>query len=261
MAGAIVIKTYYIYEWYNIDTNEVFYVGKGTGRRKGMISNRNPYFKHYYNKHNCDVRIVKDEIEDENYAYELEVKLIAEYKSRGECFTNITDGGESPPTCYGERNGMYGRKRTEEERQKISESIKKGGKCKGKNNKQYGISPKDRMDEETYKRWIEKHKQSLSGINNPQYGISPYQRIPEDKIEIWKKNISKSCSGELNGNAKMVRMYNENLSINFSMIQACANYLCENNLTTNCLQTVTAKISKAMLSGEIYLGFYFERIK
>lgn len=26
-------KKFYVYEWYNIDTNEVFYVGKGCGNR------------------------------------------------------------------------------------------------------------------------------------------------------------------------------------------------------------------------------------
>ena len=26
-------KKYYVYEWFVIETNEVFYVGKGTGRR------------------------------------------------------------------------------------------------------------------------------------------------------------------------------------------------------------------------------------
>ena len=34
-------KKFYVYEWYNIDTNEVFYVGKGCGNRYKTTSRRN----------------------------------------------------------------------------------------------------------------------------------------------------------------------------------------------------------------------------
>ena len=36
---------YYVYEWYIEDTNEIFYVGKGTGNRVISMKNRNSYFK------------------------------------------------------------------------------------------------------------------------------------------------------------------------------------------------------------------------
>lgn len=38
-------KKYYVYKWYNIDTNEVFYIGKGCGNRSGQVSCRNEILK------------------------------------------------------------------------------------------------------------------------------------------------------------------------------------------------------------------------
>lgn len=40
-------KEYYIYEWYNVDTNVVFYVGKGKNNRKDIKSGRNKIDKKY----------------------------------------------------------------------------------------------------------------------------------------------------------------------------------------------------------------------
>lgn len=37
----------YVYEWYNVDTNEVFYVGKGINNRMHSMKNRNQYFLRY----------------------------------------------------------------------------------------------------------------------------------------------------------------------------------------------------------------------
>lgn len=50
---------YYIYEWFIIPTNEVFYVGKGKNKRYKTVRNRNKYFLDMYKAHECDVRIVK----------------------------------------------------------------------------------------------------------------------------------------------------------------------------------------------------------
>lgn len=226
-----------------------------------MIANRNVYFKRYYEKYDCDVRIVEDNIEDEDYAYELEAELICMYKSIGECFTNITDGWENPPVCRGERNGMYGKNHTEESRRKMSEALKNSGSSNGKNNSQYGISPKDRMSREVYDGWIEKHRQKMSGSGNSQYKISPYQRILAEKIELWKKHISESCKDELNGNARSVRMYNEDFLIDFPMIKRCVQYIYESDLTSNARATINNKVSNAISSGKSYLGFYFDYIK
>lgn len=84
---------YYVYEWYNIDSKEVFYVGKGNGKRYKTVDGRNQYFQNYYNKHNCEVRKVKINLLEED-AYKLEIETIAKYKAIGQCVCNFHKGGE-----------------------------------------------------------------------------------------------------------------------------------------------------------------------
>lgn len=52
-------KEFYIYEWYNKDTKEIFYVGKGCGKRVRQIKGRNKLFLDYISKNNVDHRIIK----------------------------------------------------------------------------------------------------------------------------------------------------------------------------------------------------------
>lgn len=49
-------RKFYVYEWYIINTGEVFYVGKGTGNRYKSLNSRNYFFQCMYNSHDCDVR-------------------------------------------------------------------------------------------------------------------------------------------------------------------------------------------------------------
>lgn len=83
---------FYIYEWYNIDTKEVFYVGKGKGNRYKVVKGRNSYFLNYHNKYSCAVRKVRQGMaEKEAYAYEID--LISYYKDINQCKCNIHEGG------------------------------------------------------------------------------------------------------------------------------------------------------------------------
>ena len=70
----------------------------------------------------------------------------------------------------GSKNGMYGRKRTSEEKKKISQSRILLGSSKGKNNPMYGISLNDILSEEEIKLWHQRQSASLSGKKNPAYG-------------------------------------------------------------------------------------------
>lgn len=58
-------KNFYVYEWFIIDSFEIFYVGKGTGRRKLELHNRSKYFMNIYNKYNCAVRLHKQSLTNE----------------------------------------------------------------------------------------------------------------------------------------------------------------------------------------------------
>lgn len=84
---------YYVYEWFNVDTGEVFYVGKGKGSRYKNKTKRNQYFINYVNKYNCNVRKIKENLTEEE-AFNFEIDTIAKYKKIGECKCNLSLGGE-----------------------------------------------------------------------------------------------------------------------------------------------------------------------
>lgn len=83
---------FYVYEWYNIDTKEIFYVGKGCNRRYKIVAGRNEDFLNYHANHNVDVRIVK-EFEKEEDAFKYEEELMQLYWKQGQPLCNRKEGG------------------------------------------------------------------------------------------------------------------------------------------------------------------------
>jgi hypothetical protein len=85
---------FYVYEHIRLDTNAVFYVGKGRGRRCFEAKRRNQHWKRIVAKAGgFDVRVVVDKI-DEELAFLAEQELIAKLKLQGASLANLTDGGE-----------------------------------------------------------------------------------------------------------------------------------------------------------------------
>ncbi len=82
---------FYVYEWYNIHTNEIFYVGKGCKLRY-KVRKHNKKFNEYLQNHDCDSRIVKT-FKKESLAFEYEFERIRELKSKDQCECNLIDGG------------------------------------------------------------------------------------------------------------------------------------------------------------------------
>lgn len=83
---------FYVYEWFNVETNDVFYVGKGCGRRYKPTNKRNERFKEYCRNNECDYRIVKT-FDNEKDAFEYEDYRISELKDIGQAECNIYSGG------------------------------------------------------------------------------------------------------------------------------------------------------------------------
>ena len=83
---------FYVYEWYNVNTEEIFYVGKGCGNRYKQVSKRNQLFKTYYENNECAVRIIKN-FELEQDAFDYEKQRIGELKNINQCSCNIDEGG------------------------------------------------------------------------------------------------------------------------------------------------------------------------
>ena len=114
---------YYIYEWFVVDTGEIFYVGKGT-RERYKCRKRNKLFNEYIQCHECDSRIIKY-FESENEAFEYEYNRIKELKEMGQCQCNVMNGGRGGTTewwteearkYYSENNIM----KSEEQRERMS---------------------------------------------------------------------------------------------------------------------------------------------
>lgn len=84
---------FYVYIHRRRDSNEVFYVGKGTGGRSSRSWGRNRRWQAIANKHGFDCEIVEQGL-FESDALDLEVELIKFYKECGCKLVNMTNGGE-----------------------------------------------------------------------------------------------------------------------------------------------------------------------
>lgn len=101
---------FYVYEWFNVDTGKVFYVGKGCGKRY-KVRKHNDHFDDYIAKNRCDSRIVR-EFESEDDAFEYELRHTTQLIMSGQCSCNIYPGGAG-----GTRSSW-----TDESRKKSSEN-------------------------------------------------------------------------------------------------------------------------------------------
>lgn len=83
---------FYVYEWFNIETNEIFYVGKGCKDRYKQLTKRNKLFKKYYESNKCESRIIKT-FKNEQDAFKFENDRILELKKLSQCLCNLDNGG------------------------------------------------------------------------------------------------------------------------------------------------------------------------
>jgi len=134
-------EIFYVYEHIRNDTNEIFYVGKGSGDRCYKKIGRNQHWHNIVNYAGFTVRMIVEDI-SEDLALELEIELIKELRELGIPLVNYTDGGD----------GVSGYKHTDEARARMSE-------------KRTGVKRKP-FSEETLAKMSEVHR----GSNNPMYG-------------------------------------------------------------------------------------------
>ena len=104
-----------IYRHIRLDTNEVFYIGIGNEKRPYTKHRRSGFWNNIVNKTEYEVQILKKNL-TWNEAVELEILLISYYGRKDNntgILCNMTDGGE----------GSYGRKQTQECKNKISKAV------------------------------------------------------------------------------------------------------------------------------------------
>lgn len=83
------MKKYYVYFHYTKDTNELFYIGKGSKNRFKSYSKRNSYWKNVVNKHRFISKIIESNLEEE-VAFMIEILAIEFFNPK----CNLTEGGE-----------------------------------------------------------------------------------------------------------------------------------------------------------------------
>ena len=111
---------FYVYLHIRKDTNEIFYVGKGKKDRASSKAGRNNYWNKIVKKaQGFTVKFMAVKLM-EHEAFNLEKKLILQFRNAGLKLANITDGGDGVSgeknffygkRFFGEQNAMFGRKR------------------------------------------------------------------------------------------------------------------------------------------------------
>lgn len=170
---------YYIYIHRRLDTNEIFYVGKGKNNRAYSKKNRNNYWKNI-TKDGYLVEILHKDL-SESDAYLKEIELIENLKP----VTNLTKGGEGGNTF--ELLPNIDKEKFIEESKKRARRPGSGIECCAKIRKG--------QTKETCKAladMAEKHSKTFSGEGNPMFGKSHWYNKTEDEIQIIKDKTSKS---------------------------------------------------------------------
>ncbi len=86
-------NNYYVYQHVRLDTEAVFYVGKGRDKRAYTKSGRSQYWQNIVSKAGHRVEIVHAQLTEQE-SLDLEVETIAKYRAQGYTLCNMTDGGE-----------------------------------------------------------------------------------------------------------------------------------------------------------------------
>lgn len=137
----------------------VFYVGMGlTIYRPKNFRCRSKCWKDFVKNNTKDIKInIVKTFDNREDALKLEKELIIHYKRLGQAQTNIFIGTSNP----NELNGFYGKKHTNEAKEKISKRAKKRFKNK-ENHPRYG----NHWDEETKNVLSQKNNKYIIKVTN-----------------------------------------------------------------------------------------------
>jgi hypothetical protein len=173
------MNDFYVYGHYTLDTNELFYIGKGRGNRfiHNQKGKRSAYWFKITKKHGFRAEILIDNL-SESDALIQEILGIKEFKPRA----NFTSGGI----------GCSGYKRSESDRKAISERMK------GFKNHRYGKigtmkdkkMPKEGLDKLKFKVYDLRKNKSFEEI----YGLEKSIEI-KDKMKghpVWNSGMKMS---------------------------------------------------------------------
>ena len=229
------MRKVYIYGLIDELKNELKYVGKSINPqsryRKHLqdsykkISYKDNWIYSLLQNDNKPGLLIIDEVDEFNWEF-WEKHYISYYKSIGCKLTNISEGGENPPSAYGRKwtpeqikknsESNKGKKRSEETRKRIS--IAKKGKpilhlnngkersLSHKNN--LSLSLKGRTSPNKGRKYDEEHGKKLSNSHSHQKRkivqltldgefIKIWNSISEAKKEYKNNHISECCLGKI----------------------------------------------------------------
>lgn len=184
-------RDYYVYIWHIVDTNEVFYVGKGKGRRYKQTSSRNKFFTDMYESHNCAVTKVYENLTEQE-AFQKECELVSWYRENTNYrLTNQTDGGEGssgwvPPKDFRDKQSKIHKAQWQDE-----EFREKMLMIRADENGPYKSQG-----------FRAKISQLVQGENNPNYGNCWTEEMKENLRQKQKDN--NLYINETNPNAKRI---------------------------------------------------------
>lgn len=201
---------YYVYAWFIKETNEVFYIGKGTGKRYKTRKRENPLFMRIINKYDCDVKILKNNM-TEKEAFSYEIEMIAYYRSISTKMANFLDGGENPPKL----NGIP---KSDEWRKKVSDAHKQFHKdhpeVSGEQSKRFkeflqSDEGKDFLEKSKKARSTEEFKKRQSEICKKANNTDDYLKKQSEIVKkMWQsEDYRNSHIGKNNGRAQGVEQY------------------------------------------------------
>ena len=173
-------RKYYVYAWCIKGTDEVFYIGKGTGNRYRTRKRENSYFMKMVDSHDCYPKIIHDNLTEEE-AFELEKQEIAHYRSiEGNRLTNILDGGDNPPLVFGPKS--------EEQKKKMRESMKRFYNNHPEASRESSRRLKEFLKTEEGKRFFEK---SIKARKTPEFKKAQKERVNRFcRTEEYRKKVS-----------------------------------------------------------------------
>jgi len=197
---------FYVYEHIRPDTNQVFYVGKGSGYRSKVTQRRNQYWKNIVVKAGGFVVNKIAENLDSELAFLVEQERINQLRRLNYKLCNLTDGGEG-----GENPSL-------EIKIKMSESRKgeKNPRYNPNSIRQKRLRGELKVSKEVMSSNMKVNHWSKTGVYTPKKGIK--------KSEIAKLRMQgkrQSVTGGNNPKAKRI-IYNE---MEFLCIKDFSNFL------------------------------------
>lgn len=167
---------FYVYEWYIKDTGEIFYVGKGCGKRYKVAYQRNQLFTNTIQQYDCESRIIKY-FNNEKDAFQYEDERINQLKKQGLCKCNIHSGGAGGSSEYW----------TDQLRQEYSIN----NPMKDPEQRKRMAEQNPMKNKQTVQKVVEKKSKKII-INNIQYpsikAVKEHYNVSYDVVIKWCKN-------------------------------------------------------------------------